>query len=131
MSFTAAQRALIGAVQAVPGRPAIVYPNHRGATPSLPRWVVQVAANSGRTVSLCGETQAVTEIMIRVEVEDGAFDTEASQHVSKIEAAFPSGRRIETASVDLEIDGAPQPRPALEGDGFFAVPVLIRARHFF
>lgn len=131
MSFTTAQWALLGAVQAIPGAPAIVFPNHRGETPPLPRWVVQVSANAGRTLGISGLTNAVSEIVVRVEVEDGQTNIDAMLSVQKLEAAFPVGRTIPSPDGDLVIDTAPSPRPAMQGDGIYAVPVIIQARHGF
>lgn len=126
MTFTEAQHALIRRLQAMPGRPPIVYPNDGTAAP-FPRIVVQVSAQAAFGLTLDGIAEATTEIVAQVEVAEGTGAGAADAIVQTIIDQFPLHARFD----GLIIQQPPSPRPPLQGGGYFAIPVLIRARHFF
>ena len=126
MTFTEAQHALIGRLQAMPDRPPLVYPNMTNPAP-MPRIVVQVSAQAGFGLTLDGIADATTEIVAQVEVEEGDGTAAADAIVQAICDRFPINARFD----GLVIQTPPSPRPPLQGEGYFAVPVIIRARHFF
>lgn len=126
MTFIEAQHALIRRLQAMPGRPPLVYPNAANIAP-LPRIVVQVSVQTGVALTIDGITDATTEIVAQVEVEEGSGVETADAIVQAICDHFPLYARFD----GLLILQPPSPRPPLQGDGYFAVPVVIRARHNF
>lgn len=126
MTFTEAQHALIRRLQAMPGRPPLVYPNAANIAP-LPRIVVQVSVQTGVPLTMTGITDATTEIVVQVEVDEGTGVATADAIVQAICNHFPLYARFD----GLLILQPPSPRPPLQGDGYFAVPVVIRARHNF
>ena len=69
MSITAGQNALIERLQGMSGRPDIAYLSGPTVT-DLPRIVIQIPRPAKRTKFLDGDTEADTEIIARVEVED-------------------------------------------------------------
>lgn len=126
MTFTEAQHALIRRLQAMPGRPPLVYPNAANSAP-LPRVVVQVSVQTGVALTMNGITDATTEIVAQVEVDEGTGVETVDAIVQAICDHFPLYARFD----GLLIVQPPSPRPPLQGDGYFAVPVTIRARHNF
>lgn len=124
-NYTEAQYALIRRIQAMPGRPPLVYPNTGNVAP-LPRIVVQVSAQTAQALTIDGISDATTEIVAQVEVAEGA-GAEADDIVQAICDHF----RLHTRFDGLVISQPPQPRAQFQGDGYFSIPVVIRARHFF
>lgn len=124
-SFIEAQHAMIRRLQGMPNRPAMVYPNAGGTKP-LPRIVVQVSAQTAVGQTFDGGSDATTEIVAQVEVAEGQ-GAAGDEIVQAICDRFPLNERFD----GLVIQTPPQPRPQFQGDGYFSIPVVIRARHFF
>ena len=124
-TYIDAQHALIRRLQAMPGRPALAYPNAANKAP-LPRIVVQVSAQTAQALTFDGIADATTEIVAQVDVAEGQGSA-ADAIVQAICDQFPLHARFD----GLFIQQPPQPRPGFQGDGYYSVPVVIRARHFF
>lgn len=124
-TYTKAQHAMIARLQAMPGRPPLVYPNMGNST-NRPRIVVQVSAQTARALTFGGVADATTEIVATVEVDEGTGAT-ADAIVQTICDQFPLHARFD----GVVIQEPPSPRPSLQGAGYFSVPVVIRGRHFF
>lgn len=124
-NYTEAQYALIRRLQAMTDRPPLAYPNI-GSTPPLPRIVVQVSAQTAQALTLDGVADATTEIVALVEVAEG--DGAAGDAIVQ---ALCDHFRLHTRFDGLIISQPPQPRAQFQGDGYYSIPVVIRARHFF
>lgn len=126
MNYTEAEQAIIAAVAGIVGAPPIAYPD-AAQPPALPRWVVQTATNSGRPVTYDGLTSGQTEILVRVETQDGDYARENTKYLSLLLDAFPAQRRLATYSgAEVLITQAPEPRPPIVGGGVYSRPVYIR-----
>ena len=124
-TYTEAQHALIRRLQSMPGRPPLAYPNI-GSTPPLPRIVVQVSAQTAQALTFGGAADATTEVVASVEVAEGE-GAAGDAIVQAICDQFPLHARFD----GVIISQPPQPRPQFQGDGYYSIPVVIRARHFF
>lgn len=125
MSLTTGQQALIRRVTTMSAPPNVVLPNGKGKP--LPRYVVQASGGSQSTFDLSGTTDSRPEIVVRVETEADEFATENDSLVAALVARFKPGDEFD----GVEIMDAPLPRPPLEGDGVYSVPVIIRGRYIF
>ena len=126
MSQTDGHQAIISRIVANSGGTNIVLPNGPGK--SLPRYVVQEAGGMQRTSTLAGLTDAIPEVVVRVETEAGTYATESNSLVKALVDIFPPALRFSGMTV---VD-APDPRPPLPIlDGVYAVPVIIRAEFSF
>lgn len=104
----------------MPNPPNIVLPNGPGA--ACPRYVVQEAGGAQRTRTLDGVTEALPEILVRVET-DSEYTTENNELVSRLVARFPANSRFD----GVIIREAPLPRPPLPSEsGVYSTPVFIR-----
>lgn len=130
MDYTEAEQAIIAAIEAIPGAPAIAFPDSAGAV-DLPRWVIQTATNTSRVLTTDGAGRGNTEILVRVETVDGDYAQENTKYLSMLLEAFPAYRRITSYSgAEVMIAKAPEPRPPLIGGGVYARPVYIKGVFF-
>ncbi|MEL6170494.1 MAG: hypothetical protein AAFN44_03430 [Pseudomonadota bacterium] len=123
MNVMAIQDKLLARLQSMPGRPPIAYPNGP-LVKDLPRIVVQYVPSAQRPFDMSGQTQVDAEINARIEVEQHT----TTKKVGTIVAAIQDHFRPTTRFDDVTIMQAPDPRPAIPGQGVYAVPVIIRGR---
>lgn len=125
MSITDGHQAIIRRIVTMATSAAIALPN--GPSKSLPRYVVQAAGGAQTSADMTGTTRAFPEVVVRVETHAGQYATEADAMVKALVQRFPVGAVFD----GVKIDTAPDVRPALPGDGAFAVPVIIRGSTLF
>lgn len=125
MSLSTGQQALIRRIVTMDGAPNIRLPNGPGA--DLPRYVVQVSGGSQSGFGVDGSTEARPEIVVRVETISDTYATESDALVSALVDRFSPGDTFD----GIEITSAPLPRAPIEGNGIYAVPVIISGRFIF
>ncbi|MBN8189551.1 hypothetical protein JF540_22965 [Salipiger thiooxidans] len=129
MSLTEGQQALIRRIVTMGGGTNVSLPNGPGK--ALPRYVVQAAGGSQRTLGLSKVTDARPEISVRVEVAawpDGQYATQSDTLVAALVARFAVADQFD----GVTIEDAPNVRPPMPvSDGVYCVPVIIRGRCFF
>lgn len=126
MSITDGHQAIIARIVSQAGGTSVVLPEGPGK--SLPRYVVQEAGGSQRTVTLAGDTLARPEVVVRVETEAGRYATENNALTKALVGMFPPGASFG----GVHVRDAPSVRPPLPTtDGVYSVPVVIRAEFGF
>lgn len=114
------------AIQAIPGRPPIAYPD-RVPKPGLPRLVFQPSTVGTQLQTVDGSSRLETsEFTVLIDVEADKHE-EARTWVRLITAALPVGALDPTGAIQV-VDVSPRPR--YPTDGFFSYPLTIRTRYF-
>ena len=120
MTLVTGQQALIRRIVTMTTSANIVLPNGPGR--GLPRYVIQVSGGSQQNTLVRGTTEAVAEIVVRVETGT-EYATANDALVDALVARFP----VTEVFDGVTIRDAPLPRPPLPvTEGVYAVPVIIR-----
>lgn len=125
MTALEGQDALIRRLIAMPDAPSFVFPNDPSGA-ETPRAVIQSGPNAQQTITIGGVTKGVFEIVVRVEVPDGEYTTQAHEIANRIIAQFPYGERFE----GITVTEVPYPRPGYSAEGIYHLPVIIRGQGY-
>lgn len=126
MSVIDIEQALIRRFLAMPTSYKRLRPNEAGNI-TAPAYVIQVSAASQVTMGMSPLTEAMGEIVVRVDTPENQYATLSNQMVQAIVDWFKIGDRFDGVTVTER----PSPRPPFSENGVYSVPVIVRGRGYF